>query len=270
MASSPDSGAPRWLPIVVAVIGAFGAIAGAFILSGAFNSDNGPSAPGPADTSTRSKPQSSRLKDLRVLLAIDTSGSMNTPVSPRARRITSATNGALAALDQLTSPWELGLWTFRQMGHHEELPIAPDTQDGQVPELRRQLRLLPGRQRDDGGTPLYNTISDGIQVLKDYAQSDSRATISALVVLTDSRDNPPKRLVREGDAVSAGEIDSLLTSVKDKILVVVTAAFAETQCSELWKDVPALRGHCVDVRGPPGVKPTLTKIVGSLQDARQR
>lgn len=250
---------PWWLIAIVSPLAVALVIALATgLLDGVFGGEGEPQPPpGP--------------KDLRVLVAIDTSGSMNKRVSPSGRRITNATDGALAALDQLESPYELGLWTFRDMGPRESVRIAPDTQDedgvAHISEIRRKLRLLPARQSNDGGTPLYNTISEGIRQLEDEAQSDVRDTVSALIILTDSDDNPPDELKANGEAVTEVEIDSLLRKVEDRIQVIVTAAY-ETPCSDLEQRVPALRGHCITVRDGLAVKPTLRTILRRLEAAR--
>ena len=120
-------------------------------------------------------------RDLRVLVAIDTSGSMAKPIPDESvRRIDAAIAGTKAGLAKLTLPYKLGVWVFAQPGHTEVAPIDPAS-IGRVKTIGRQLETIARKQRSDGGTPLYTTIAAGVGALRLAALADTKKTVSALV-----------------------------------------------------------------------------------------
>lgn len=210
----------------------------------------------------------SKPRDLRVLLAIDTSGSMNKPVSrdDSLKRIDAAIGGAQAGLGKVKPPYELGVWTFRQTGHTVLAQIAPAT-----PTRLRSIVDKLGALRPGGSTPLYNTIDAGIEALQLAALRDDEPadTINALVILTDGKNNPPRAMRRAGTATTARELNSALAD-GGNIRVIVTAAFTK-RCRKLFARVPALpEKNCLTVRSASAIKRRLSDILARLEKGRQK
>ena len=207
-------------------------------------------------------------RDLRVLVAIDTSGSMIKPVSRNdsLRRIDAAVGGAQAGVSKLNPPFELGIWTFRQSGHTALAPIKPAKPSGLM-TLSNKLGALAERQRRHGGTPLYNTIAAGLDALQLAALRDVKpeATINALVVLTDGKDHPPRAMIRAGSAKTATELNSALADADD-IRVLVTAAFA--RCASVFADIPTLEENCLSVSTADDIEQRLTDVLARLEAGR--
>jgi hypothetical protein len=121
----------------------------------------------------------------RVLLAVDSSGSMQQSVGPEGTRFQVATAGVARSLALLSARDEFGLWVFpgRRGTHDAHVPIGRGDEryrgvgrpDAAIAALRG---VAPG-----GGTPLYSTIVAGVAA----AGGDPDA-LASLVVLTDGAD----------------------------------------------------------------------------------
>lgn len=209
-------------------------------------------------------------KDLRLLLAIDTSGSMSWKLAEsNQRRIDAAVTNVLVALHsgEIKDPYELGLWTFRGPRYRERLAIAP-YEGTRKDRIDRELRRLRRRQRNDGGTPLYGTIREGLDELKSQAdRDDTDDTVNVMVILTDSKDNPGD----DADQVDAAEVNGLLKREK-RIPILITAAY-DSSCTDLEKVLTALRQpphRCVQVDGAGNLDKALDEMIKRLAAARQR
>jgi hypothetical protein len=213
------------------------------------------------------KPRVVERRDLRVLVAIDTSGSMAKPIPDESvRRIDAAIEGTKAGLGKLTLPYELGVWVFAQPGHTEVVPIGPAS--GRLESIGGQLATLARDQRTDGGTPLYTTIADGVGALRLAALADAKETISALVILTDGRDAPPRAMVRAGTAKSADQLNAVLADAGN-VQVLVTAALK--RCSTLFAAVRSLPAeNCLTVNTSDDIERRLGAVLTRLENARTR
>jgi hypothetical protein len=124
----------------------------------------------------------------RVLLALDTSGSMGAAAGIGGSRLTVAAEGIRGALGLMGPADEFGLWTFpgsaSSAGPRMLVPLgyrdAPVAGQSRQQATARYLAAL----RPAGDTPLYATIVAGVQAVGPAA--DNR--IRALVVLTDGED----------------------------------------------------------------------------------
>lgn len=128
----------------------------------------------------------------RVLLAVDSSGSMDQPVGgtggPGGAPLTRfgvATLAAQAALRQLGDRDEFGIWAFGQPGRRELLALGPATAQLRGQDREEAVTEALGELRPDGPTPLYRTILDGVAAVGGGAGD----RVAALVVLTDGEDS---------------------------------------------------------------------------------
>jgi Ca-activated chloride channel homolog len=119
-------------------------------------------------------------KPARVLVIVDTSGSMDDQVPGTGTTKLSLVKAALlVALDQIGDADQVGLWSFSDQ-YQEVVPV------GTVGTQRARLKgavtsLVPG-----GGTLLYSTIGAGLDQMKKLVNPNY---ITAMVVLTDGADN---------------------------------------------------------------------------------
>jgi hypothetical protein len=174
----------------------------------------------------------------RVLLALDTSGSMAASAGPAGTtRFTLASRAISQALGQMGSRDQFGLWTFSgagRNGHRELVTIAEGDQ-----QHRAEIVEALGRVSLSGDTPLYDTIIAGMQeIARPVAEVEPRA----LVVLTDGVDTS-----------SAGNAEAMRATVRDlagtgaRLFVVATG---EASCT-----------------GPRGLREVATLGLGGCFDA---
>ena len=138
-------------------------------------------------------------KGARVLLIIDTSGSMGDSAGNGSSKIDLAKSAALKALDQFGPKDDVALWSFSTPLNGSSEPyraLVPFTPiaAGKA-RLRQQISLLQA----DGGTALYATTRRAFQVMSAGATRDR---ISAVVLLTDGKneypsDNDVQSLIRQ-------------------------------------------------------------------------
>src|SRR6478672_2556960 len=123
-------------------------------------------------------------KKARILLVLDVSGSMGQSAGAGKTRLELAQAAAVKSLAQLSDADEVGLWVFpdQQRVYWQHLPIKPLGQ--QREELSNRIQqLIPS-----GGTPLYAVTRKASEALR---KSASAETISAIVVMTDGRNEYP-------------------------------------------------------------------------------
>jgi Ca-activated chloride channel family protein len=148
----------------------------------------------------------------RVLLAVDTSGSMAQPTRAGQTRLSVAAEGVRGSLALMGPADEFGLWAFPAgpagTGVRVLAPLgARDTQAA--------TKTLSG-VRPAGGTPLFATIVHGVQALG--GNGDGR--IRAVVVLTDGE-----------DTTSGLTPAQVLDAVRDKGVRVFVVAVGEASCA---------------------------------------
>lgn len=123
-------------------------------------------------------------KPARVLLVIDTSGSMGDSAGGGDSKIELAKKAALAALDQFGPRDEVALWSFSTPLNGAVQPyreLVPFKVIGaNKAALRQQISLLDA----NGGTALYATARKAFDVMSPGANQDQ---ISAVVLLTDGK-----------------------------------------------------------------------------------
>ncbi|MEV4415242.1 substrate-binding domain-containing protein [Catellatospora sp. NPDC049609] len=115
----------------------------------------------------------------RVLLALDTSGSMAAPVAGTGRTRYDVAAAGIADVLRLRGPAdEFGLWAFPRVGGARQLfPISAD------PLTAQRVETVLRGIRPQGPTPLYRTVADAVPAVRADTSS-----VQALVVLTDGED----------------------------------------------------------------------------------
>ncbi|MFI1991753.1 substrate-binding domain-containing protein [Actinoplanes sp. NPDC020271] len=192
----------------------------------------------------------------RVLLAVDTSGSMGQPAGSAATsRFTVAARGVGEALGQLGPEDEFGLWAFPISGgrkSYELVGVAAGSAQHRTAVVDALRAVKPS-----GSTPLYATVVAGLGALSG-AVDDTR--VQALVVLTDGEDTsttPGLDATLEQVTRAAG------TNVR--LYVIATG---EARCEgPLYQLVRAGRGQCL-AAGPEEVPETMAQLFETLWSGR--
>jgi len=129
----------------------------------------------------------------RVLLALDTSGSMSEPVAgTAATRFQVAVRGVRGSLNQMGPLDQFGLWTFPDKGKVEIGTGEPVRR-----EVATALKTVP---KPAGGTPLYKTIIDATAKVGPGTQHRQ-----AVVVLTDGEDTTSHLRPRDVEQAISGK-----------------------------------------------------------------
>ncbi|MEU4427294.1 VWA domain-containing protein [Actinoplanes sp. NPDC024001] len=196
----------------------------------------------------------------RVLLAVDTSGSMAEPTgTARTTRFTVAAQGVGEALGQLGANDEFGLWAFpvpRGRPSNELVGVAAGS-----PQHRRAVVDALGTVEPDGGTPLYATIVAGMSKLATGTGGDR---IRALVVLTDGENSGTRPGLRQ----TLAEVRRL-TRADVRLYVIATG---EARCDDvdgrtgpgpLYQLTRAGRGACLTA-GPEEIPETMAELFETL------
>ncbi|MEV0647402.1 vWA domain-containing protein [Phytomonospora sp. NPDC050363] len=210
-----------------------GARTDAGFLRGAWRDPGGVPLAQRLDTTLRSYTDARRRT--RVLLAVDTSGSMSAEVDEEGRSGLEVATTAISAPLPLLGPRDaFGLWTFPGQGteaHTEIMPVSGvDDPAERGAELSAALEAHGTGGRD---SPLYRTIGDGIGHLAESGAD----TLPVLVVFTDGVDTSADPDVDAAiEAARSGGVRVFIVTVGD-------AACAGTPMASI-ADVSA--GSCLD------------------------
>jgi len=160
-------------------------------------------------------------RPVRMLLAMDVSGSMDLPMpGARETRIEATKEAARRAVEgrSLRTDDQVGLWEFATRldgarDYRELVPLSAATADQQT----RLADRLGGLTASDNDTGLYDTIFAGIAELRAGARPDAALPpVNLLVVLTDGENDDPgsKSVTDIGDQLSDSGVQvSVIASV---------------------------------------------------------
>jgi hypothetical protein len=185
----------------------------------------------------------------RVLVALDTSGSMRTTAGDgRRTRFEIALDSVDASLARMGGEDEFGLWLFStdvsREGWHEEVPIGRrnPAQDATLQRLRHGFT-------PSGDTPLYLAIDAGSKAVRGSAGTGPDR-LRALVVVTDGQ-----------DTASGGLVPALDTGAGVRVFVI---AIGEASCGPVLVRLShGTGGECLRVAAT-SVDQTLATLFGTL------
>ncbi|KUL24926.1 substrate-binding and VWA domain-containing protein [Actinoplanes awajinensis] len=143
----------------------------------------------------------------QVLLLIDASGSMNEKITDRAGR--TATKASLlresgaAAAQLFGAETSIGMWYFgtsraSEPAHTEEVSFGriTDATDGKSRRLQLAAKIGSYRPVATAGTPLYQTVLDGVDEMRGRVKPN---TATVVVVLTDGADGGTRFTMTNAD-----------------------------------------------------------------------
>ena len=196
-------------------------------------------------------------KRARVLLVLDTSGSMGAGVpSGGGSKLDLAKKAALQAVTQLAPDDELGLWTFSTPAPGDAKPYRELVPTGKVsavlPAYQQKVKALEA----DGGTALYTTTRDAVGQVQDTFDRDR---INAVVLLTDGKNEYP----------ADNSLPKLLTDVggedTDTSVRVFPIAYGNAADLGILKQIAASsRAAAYDASDPASITNVLTAVLSNF------
>ena len=123
-------------------------------------------------------------KPARVLLVIDTSGSMGDDAGNGSSKLDTAKAAALKALDQFGPHDQVSLWSFSSRLGNDARPYRPLVDFGRIGAVKGQLQAAISALSPNGGTALYTSADAAYRAMSSTVSPDY---ISAVVFLTDGR-----------------------------------------------------------------------------------
>ncbi|WP_433829286.1 substrate-binding domain-containing protein [Actinoplanes sp. CA-015351] len=146
--------------------------------------------------------QWAQYRDLafQVLLLIDSSGSMNEPVTDKAGRTSTKASllreSGVNAAELFGDDTTIGMWYFGTAArngpaHTEVVPLGPinGLVDGQSRRKALQAGIGAYKPEKAAGTPLYQAVLDGVEAMRGQVKPQ---TATVVVVLTDGADGGTK------------------------------------------------------------------------------
>ncbi|MEU7753017.1 substrate-binding and VWA domain-containing protein [Micromonospora sp. NPDC049171] len=193
-------------------------------------------------------------KKANILIALDTSGSMQAPVDTTRTRFQVATAAAGKGLALLNSEDRVGLWSFSS-----EIPSRPKTPYRREVPLgefdQRQIKSRIAGLHVEGATALYATVRAAHRELRDRYDPQR---INAIVVLTDGKNEYSKD----------NELDRLLAEVTldpERPVKVFCIAFdRDSDFATLDRIAKASSGKAFDATDPAKVDEAFVKLVSSF------
>jgi len=191
-------------------------------------------------------------KKARILLVLDVSGSMGQSAGAGKTRLELAQAAAVRSLAQLSDADEVGLWVFpdQQQVYWQYLPVKPLGQ--QREELSNRIQqLIPS-----GGTPLYAVTRKASEALR---KSASAETISAIVVMTDGRNEYPDDTDLDGLVRQLGDL-----AAEGGVRVFTIAYGADADLASLERISEASRAAAYDATDPLTIDSVFTNVLSNF------
>ena len=213
--------------------------------------------PAPAVLDQVAKSWESLRKRARVLLVLDTSGSMGGAVpGGGGSKLDLAKQAALRATTQLAPDDELGLWTFSTPAEGETNPYRELVPTGRVSAVLPAFKQKVGTLAPDGGTALYATTRDAVRQVQD---SFDRSRINAVVLLTDGKNEYP----------ADNNLDRLLSDVggedtETSVRVFPIAYGTAADLDVLKRIATASRAAAYDASDPASIANVLTAVLSNF------
>jgi len=191
-------------------------------------------------------------KKARILLVLDVSGSMGQSAGAGKTRLELAQAAAVKSLAQLSDADEVGLWVFpdQQQVYWQYLPVKPLSQ--QREELSNRIQqLIPS-----GGTPLYAVTRKASEALR---KSASAETISAIVVMTDGRNEYPDDTDLDGLVRQLGGL-----AAEGGVRIFTIAYGADADLASLERISEASRAAAYDATDPLTIDSVFTNVLSNF------
>jgi hypothetical protein len=169
----------------------------------------------------------------RVLVLLDTSGSMAEPVDQASSRFDQAAGAVLGTLDRMTTADEFGLWAFPDQRRGDAVRQLVPVGAGDNADERRQLtqQAIDGIKNNEerelvGGTPLFDALGEALRevgdtteelataivVITDGDDTESRTSAADLVVAVSGEESPRVFVIATGAATCDSDLRAITTT----------------------------------------------------------
>jgi len=198
----------------------------------------------------------SQRKRARVLIVLDTSGSMGELTNNGQSKLELAKQAAKQAIAQFAPDDEVALWTFSTPKTAGDPPYRMNVGFGAVSANAGALNQAISGLAAGGGTALYATTRAAQQFMLTNSSPDR---INAVVVLTDGQNEYPQD----------NNLDSLLNALdanklEQSVRVFTTAYGDEADLDTLKKISSASRAAAYDARNPATINKVLTNVISNF------
>ncbi|SCL17760.1 Ca-activated chloride channel family protein [Micromonospora pallida] len=192
-------------------------------------------------------------KKANILVAVDTSGSMNARIGDRTR-FQVATRAAAKGFSLLNSEDQVALWSFSS--ETEQRPKSPYSEEVRLSAFdQKALTNELDNLHVEGGTALYATVRAAHRhMLKNYDQS----RINAVVVLTDGKNEYNK------DNDLARLLQDVALDPERPIKIFCIAFDEQSDFERLDRIAKASAGKAFDARDPAKIDDAFVKLVSSF------
>ena len=197
-------------------------------------------------------------KRAKVLMVIDVSGSMETPVaSAGATRLELAKKAALSSINQLAPDDELSLWAFStEEPGTNGLPYRKLVPFGPVSRVKGAFTASVEALVPSGGTALYATTRAAANEVR---QSYAPDKINAVVVLTDGKNEYGK------DNNLNSLLDELDTEDGDTSVRVFPIAYGESSDYDVLQQIgKASHATAYDASDPATIEKVLAQVLSNF------
>jgi Ca-activated chloride channel family protein len=194
-------------------------------------------------------------KAARVLLVIDTSGSMGDDAGNGSSKLDTAKSAALKALDQFGPNDEVSLWSFSSRLNNDPRPYRPLVGFAKITANKGQLRSAIQALHPEGGTALYTSADAAYQTM---AGSVSQSTISAVVFLTDGRNEDSNNNLQ-------ALLDDLSPEDTSKSVRMFPIGYGrDADLPTLTKIAEAARGASYNASDPASIDKVFTSVLSNF------
>jgi Ca-activated chloride channel homolog len=201
-------------------------------------------------------------KPAKVLLVIDVSGSMDSPVGGAGKtRLDLAKQAAINSLLQLASNDQLGLWIFStelngKTDYRELVPIGPLHVRVKGVQRRALIKAEVGGLSSESDTGLYDSALASFKFVKGQHSPDA---INAVVLLTDGKND-------DDNGISLNRLlTGLSTGQSDRPVRMFTISYGSEADLEVLKRIAyATDGASYDSSDPNSINRVFTMVISNF------
>lgn len=195
-------------------------------------------------------------KKARVLLVLDTSGSMKEGAADGLSKLEAAKKAAIASLDLLHPDDEVALWTFSGQRPGGASPYAEQLPMSTIRNSKQRLTTVIRSLSADGGTALYHTTRAADLYMRERLDP---GRINAIVLLTDGQneypaDNDRAKLLRDLDG----------SKLENSVRIFGIAFGADADLETLQQVAKVSRAAAYDATDPASVDKVFSSVLSNF------
>lgn len=196
-------------------------------------------------------------KRARVLLVLDTSGSMGNPAGGTgSSKLDLAKDAAVKVPGLMAKDDELGLWTFSTPINNDPQPYREVVPIGPVSSITSEFKSSVDDLQPDGGTALYATAKAAVKAVQ---EGFDPTKINAVVFLTDGKNE------YSADTNVDGLISQLQSEDTSKSVRLFTIGYGEQADQSVLETIAkASSAAAYDASDPTSIDKVLTNVISNF------